>query len=43
MKDPKKDRQKKVSKTKQQKPLKRAVEANVVCGCGCTTPFPFKK
>jgi len=39
----KKEKKKKVEKTKQQKPEKRAVEANLVCGCGCISPFPSKK
>ncbi len=43
MESAKKEKQKKVQKTSQQKPEKRAVESNVVCGCGCTTPFPIKK
>jgi hypothetical protein len=39
----KKEKQEKIQKTKDQKPEKRAVEANIVFGCGCIAPFPTKK
>ncbi len=43
MKTDKKEKQKKAQKTSQPKPEKRAVESNLICGCGCNTPFPVKK
>ncbi len=39
----KKEKQETVEKTNWPKPEKRAVEANVVCGCGCIAPFARKK
>lgn len=38
-----KDKKKEVRKIKKQKPQKRAVASNVVCGCGCISPFSQKK
>ena len=39
----KQEEKEKVQKPKCQKPEKRAVDANVVCGCGCIAPFQSKK